>query len=145
MLAFVAAVVMALGGPEGIPPHLLGRWTVGAPYELGQPSALDAAHGDRIRKLRIGLSKEHIEVCGKVVPVKSVRIETLTQAQFLDRYNFPAKAIGLTGPRVTEIDMNEFASTNACGDFADPGTHLFTSNGKVVMEVANDYFRLLKH
>jgi len=64
--------------------------------------------------------------------------------EFLARYSFLPERVALRGTHIAEVTINAFQSSNACGDFGDPGTHLFVSDGKVVMEVGNDYFPLRK-
>ena len=43
---------------------------------------------------------------------------------------------------VVDIQINLYHQTKACGDFADPGTHLLLGDHAAAIEVGNDYFRL---
>lgn len=138
----VAMMFAAAASQNGIPPVLFGDWVVGAPYDMGQPIGLDASQEKKIRSLKIELTGDHIDVCGKTVPVKSVNVEDLRPKQFLARYGFLPSRVGLRGSHITEVTINGSQSTNACGGFEDPGTDLFVSDRKVVMQTGNDYFPL---
>jgi hypothetical protein len=125
-----------------IPSALIGHWVVGVPYDVGQPIGLNADQEEKMKNLPIVVTRGDIAVCGKTVSVESVSVEVLSSDQFLARYNFSADRIGLRGSHITDVTINKFHSTYACGDFNDPGTHLFVSAKEVVMEVGNDYFPL---
>lgn len=142
LILFITMMLAATAKQEKVPPGLIGKWAVGIPYDVRQPIGLDAGQEDKIKNLKITLTKNHIEVCGKTVPLKSLDVEDLSQEQFLARYNFSAEKIDLRGSHITEVTINRLESTNACGNFEDPGTHLFVSVRKVVMETGNDYFPL---
>lgn len=127
-----------------LPSTLLGHWVVGAPYDVKQPIGVNATQEAKLKGLPIVITRDEIAVCGQTVPVKSVAVDVLTPEQFLARYNFTPDRIGLRGPHITDVSLNELHSTNACGEFNDPGTHMLASGNATVMEVGNDYFRLRK-
>ena len=147
MITFIGSrifvlIVLATLHQGGLPSDALGNWTVGKPYDVGQPIGLDAKQEDKINGLNIGLAPNHIEVCGKNVPIKSIDVDQLTRDDFLRKYNFPPDSIGLKGSSIVEVSINVLHSTRACGDFEDPGSHLFIADRHVVIEVGNDYFPL---
>ena|ERR1035437_4870794 len=127
-----------------LPSSVLGDWKVGKPYELGQPIGLDTKQEESVTRLVIKLTQDRIRVCGKEVPIKSVEAEHLTNHDFLEKYNFTPNLIGLEGADVIEVTINKFHSTEACGEFEDPGSHLFVTKNHVVVEVGNDYFPLTR-
>ena len=141
------ALAMLLSGMtilSDMPSHAVGQWVVGPAYDLGQPIGLDAAQESKIVNSRIAIAKRSIDVCGKTLPVKSLKVMDLSQAEFLAKYNFPATRVGLRGSPVFELTINEGESTGACGDFEDPATHLLISGYTVVMETGNGFFPLVK-
>ncbi|MGG6462652.1 hypothetical protein [Solilutibacter silvestris] len=142
LVVFLVTMLSTVQSGDHIPRVLTGNWSVGMPYDLGQPVGLDANQEKKIKGLNVHISGGYIEVCGKSIPVKSVSVETLSAKQFLERFNFSPVQVGLRGLRVTEVIINKYHSTNTCGDFEDPGSHLFVSAGAVVMETGNDYFPL---
>jgi hypothetical protein len=127
-----------------LPSSVLGKWKVGKPYDLGQPIGLDAKQEEMITGLVINLSQDQIAVCGKEVSIESVEVEHLVSDEFLAKYNFTPTRIGLEGADVIDIRLNKLHTTKACGEFADPGSHLFLSKSHAVVEVGNDYFPLTK-
>lgn len=127
-----------------LPSNAVGKWTVGKPYDVGQPVGLDAKQEEAIIGLVVKVSPSRITVCGKDVSIKSVEIDHLTSSDFLAKYNFTPNLIGFGDDTFVEISINKLHSTNACGDFADPGTDLLISKDHAVVEVANDYFELKK-
>lgn len=127
-----------------LPSSVLGKWKVGKPYDVGQPIGLDAKQEEMITGLVIKLSQDQIGVCGKEVPIKSIEVEHLTNDEFVAKYNFTPNLIGLQGADVIDIGLNKLHTTKACGEFSDPGSHLFISQSHVVVEVGNDYFPLSK-
>ena len=137
----IAMMIVAAAQPT-IPSVIRGCWSVGIPYDLRQPVGLSAEQEDAIRKLKIIVSKSDITVCSKTVPISSAEIVSLSADQFLALYNFTPDRIGLHGLKVIDVTINKFHSTKACGDFEDPGTHLFLSDKNVVIETGNDYFPL---
>ena len=144
-LRIFAVIVLATLHQGSVPPNALGNWTVGRPYDAGQPVGLDAQQEDRINGLNIRLAPDHIEVCGKNVSIKSIDVDQLTRDEFLRKYNFLPNVIGLKANSIVEVSINSLHSTSACGDFEDAGSHLFIGDRHVVIEVGNDYFPLQRH
>jgi len=140
-LGIIACAMLAEGQ---LPSSAVGKWTVGKPYDVGQPVGLDAEQEGAIVGLVIKVSPSQLAVCGKDVPITSVKVDHLTSSDFLARYNFTPNLIGLGDADILDISLNKLHSTKACGDFADPGTHLLISKGHAVVEVGNDYFHLAK-
>jgi hypothetical protein len=138
----IIALAFVAGGQ--LPSSVLGKWTVGKPYDVGQPVGLDAKQEGTIIGLVIRVSRSKLNVCGRDIPIKSVDVEHLTSSDFLAKYNFTPDLIGFSDSNITDISLNALHSTEACGEFADPGTHLFISRGHAVVEVANDYFQLTR-
>jgi hypothetical protein len=141
-LRIFASILLATLHPGSLPSNLLGNWTVGVPFDAGQPVGLDAKQEDKIKALNIRFAPDHIEVCGKSVLIKSIDVDRLTRDEFLRKYNFLPDVIGLKSNSIVEVSINALHSTDACGDFEDPGSHLFIGDRHVVMEVGNDYFPL---
>ena len=136
---FLALAVLAT---FHLPSSVLGNWRVGMPYDVGQPIGLNAKQEEQVTRLNIKFAPDSIEVCGKKVLINSMDVDRLTGDGFLTKYNFTANLIGLKGADVVDIYINKLHSTKACGEFADPGSHLLISDRHVVMEVGNDYFPL---
>jgi hypothetical protein len=145
-MKLIALLITALMLPtaQHLPSNILGEWKVGRPYDVGQPIGLDAKQEEMITGLLIKLTQDHIGVCGKEVPILTVESERLTNDDFLAKYNFTSHLVGFNSEYVIDININKLHSTKACGNFADPGSHLFISKGHVVIEVGNDYFPLTK-
>lgn len=127
-----------------IPSIVLGRWTVGKPYDVGQPIGLNAKQEDAIIGLVIKMSPSQLTVCGRHVPITSVSVAHLTSSDFLAIYNFTPNRIGLGDADILDISLNSLQTTKACSDFADPGTHLLVSKDHAVVEVGGDLFNLVK-
>lgn len=141
-LAITAFALLAAGQ---LPSSVLGKWAVGQPYDdLGQPIGLNAKQERAIIGLVIRVSSSQLAVCGKDVPITSVKVDHLTSSDFLAKYNFTPDRIGFSDGPLIEISLNKLHSTGACGDFADPGTEILMGKGHAVVIVANDYFRFTK-
>lgn len=140
-LGIIAFALLAEGQ---LPSCALGKWTVRKPYDVGQPVGLDAKQEGAIIGLVIKVSPSQLTVCGKDIPITSVKVDHLTSSDFLAKYNFTPNLIGLDDANILDISLNKLHSTKACGEFADPGTHLLISKGHAVVEVGNDYFHLTK-
>ena len=139
-LGLIAFAFLAV---DQLPSCVVGKWTVGKPYDVGQPVGLDAKQEKAIIGLIIKISPHYLTVCGKDIPIKSVDVVHLTSNDFLAKYNFTPNLIGFSDASLVEISFNKLHSTNACGGFADPGTDILISKGHAVVEVGNDYFQLL--
>jgi len=137
-------ISFALLAEGQLPSSAVGKWTVGKPYDAGQPIGLNAKQEEAIIGLVIKVSPSQITVCGKDVPIKSVEVDHLTSSEFLAKYKFTPNLIGFGDDTLVEISINKLHSTHACGEFADPGTDLLISKNHAVVEVANDYFELKK-
>lgn len=146
MSKFVGLGILAFAIVTGghVPSGILGEWKVGKPYDVGQPIGLDAKQEGMIIGLVIKLSQDQVSVCGKKVPVESIDVEHLTEDEFLAKYNFTPNLIGLDGAEIIDINLNELHTTNACGKFADPGSHVMFSRSHAIVEVGNDYFPLTR-
>lgn len=125
-------------------PSAVGKWIVGKPYDVGQPVGLDAKQEGAIIGLVVKVSPSQLAVCGRDIPITSVNVDHLTSSDFLAKYNFTPNLIGLSDADILDISLNKLHSTKACGEFADPGTHLLISKGDAIVEVGNDYFHLTK-
>ena len=143
-LLALGVIAFAIVGQCQLPSSALGKWTVGKPYDVGQPVGLDAKQEGAITGLVIKVSATKLIVCGREVPIASVNVAHLSGSNFLAKYNFTPNLIGLGDGDILDINLNKLHSTKACGEFADPGTHLFISSGHAVVEVGNDYFHLAK-
>jgi hypothetical protein len=137
-------ITFALLAEGQLPSSAVGKWTVGKPYDVGQPVGLDAKQEGAIVGQVIKVSPSQFAVCGKDVPITSVKVDHLTSSDFLAKYNFTPNLIGLGDANILDISLNKLHSAKACGEFADPGTHLLISKGHAVVEVGNDYFHLTK-
>lgn len=140
-LGIVAFMFLAEGQ---LPSSAIGKWTVGKPYDVGQPVGLDAKQEEAIIGLVIKVSPSQLTVCGRAIPITSVKVDHLTSSDFLAKYNFTPDLIGFSDGPLVEISLNKLHSTRACGEFADPGTDLLISKGHAVVEIANAYFHLTK-
>ena len=140
-LGIIAFAFLAEGK---LPSRAVGKWTVGKPYNVGQPVGLDAKQEEAIIGLVIKVSSSQLTVCGKDIPITSVKVDHLTGSDFLAKYNFTPNLIGLGDADILEISLNKLHSTNACGEFPDPGTDILISKGHAVVEIANAYFHLAK-
>jgi hypothetical protein len=132
---------------QKVPPVLIGVWTIGNSYVLGQPIGIDAQQESYIRSLQIGYSADFVRECGAKFAIQSVEIKTWTVEGFGDRYNFLPESIGLKGPHIEDVYINLLEGTKACGEgeFVNPGMHLFIGGNKhIVIEVANDYLPLIR-
>src|SRR6185437_3140955 len=111
-------IALALLAEGWLPSIAVGKWTVGKPYDVGQPVGLDAKQEGAIIGLTIKVSPHYLAVCGKDIPIKSVDIVHLTSNDFLAKYNFTPDLIGFSDAPLVEISLNKLHSTNACGEFA---------------------------
>lgn len=143
-LLVLGSMAFALLAEGEIPHSAVGKWIVGKPYDVGQPVGLDAKQERSIIALVIKVSPSKLAVCGREIPIASVTVDHLTGSDFLAKYNFTPNQVGLGGADILDISINELRSVKACGEFADPGTHLLIGRGNAVVEVGNDYFHLTK-
>jgi len=125
-----------------LPDEVSGAWRVGTPYAMGQPVGLDAGDEHSLMGLAIDYTSNALRVCGQTFRIRTVRVEQLPDAAFLSKYGFLPARIGIAGDSVVDIQINLYHQTKACGDFADPGTHLLLGDHAAAIEVGNDYFRL---
>ena len=141
---YLLSGLLALLAVSALPHELIGEWRVGRPYDLGvhHPVGLDDKQGKKIIGLVVSMSRGRINVCGKNVQIRSVAVTNATAKDFLAEYGFTADRIGLSGDKIEEVTINGSNNSKACGDFSDPGTHVFFDADHAVLEVANAYFRL---
>jgi hypothetical protein len=146
MIKFLAFGIIAFAFlAEGqLPFSALGKWTVGKPYDVGQPVGLDAKQEGVISGMVIRVSPSQLTICGRNIPIESIDVEHLTRDNFLAKYSFTPNLIGFSDASILDINLNKLHSTKACGKFSDPGTHLLIGKDHAVVEVGNDYFRLIK-
>lgn len=127
-------------------PALIGHWQVGAPYETYQAAGLNNTQETYIETLRLEYDKDHLRVCGKDIPIQSIKAEALTEDDFLDRYHFHPDLIGVGQSNIIELSITAPDAAPICGEVGAPGLHVFVGDNKhAVIEVANDYFPLVKH
>lgn len=140
ILAMIFAIYSSASG--GIPPKLIGRWAVETAYDTPGPMGLDAKQEEFIKSIDIVYTSKSFYVCSKRFAVQSINKISLTRGEFLQTYGFLPRLIGFEG-KVTDITLNSSNGIGACGDFEDPGAHIFIAEGDhVVIEVANEYFSL---
>lgn len=145
LMFFMLSVPLLAASSENIPPHLVGSWVVGRPYDTPGPVGVDANQEKFIRMLHIVYGTNDLRVCGKDIPVRSISMRPLDGDEFLQTYGFLGHVVGIRSFPVNDITINPSSGMNACGEHQDPGAHvLIDDGGHVVMEVANDYFPLQK-
>ena len=143
LLAASLLLLVALPQPT-IPSTLLGTWKVGRAYDTPGPTDLDEKQELKIKKLKIEIAPGAVKVCGKTIPIKSTTLSAMTYDQFANRYGVGANRIGLTyGGKITELVINSFELTHACGEFSDPGTDIiFDEQNRFAIQVDNAYYQL---
>lgn len=125
-------------------PALLGKWGVGTAYETTLSTGLNANQENYIESLRLEYAKDHLRVCGKEIGIQSIKAESLTEDDFVGRYHFHPEMIGVGTSGIVDVNISS-ADTAACGEYGDPGVHVFVGDNKhAVIEVANDYFPLVR-
>jgi hypothetical protein len=125
-------------------PALIGKWNVGTPYETNQASGLSTNQESYIEGLKLEYAKDHLRVCGKDIAIQSIQAEELTEDDFVGRHHFHPAQIGVGDSAIVELNINA-ADAAACGEYGDPGLHVFVGDNKhAVIEVANDYFPLVR-
>lgn len=120
-------IAFAISAESPLPPSVLGKWTVGEHYEVRQPVGLNVKQEGSLIGLVIEVSPNQLAVCGRDIPITSISVVHLTSRDFLAKYNFTPNQIGLGDANILDIDLNKLDTTKACGEFADPGTHLLVS------------------
>ncbi|HSY37473.1 MAG TPA: hypothetical protein VK814_17095 [Acidobacteriaceae bacterium] len=140
-----ASLLLIVASPQPtIPSALLGTWKVGRAYDTQGPTDLDEPKESKIKKSTIEIASDAIKVCGKTIPIKSTALSVMTYDQFATRYHIGANRIGLIyGGRITELVINSFELTHACGEFSDPGTDIiFDEQNHFAIQVDNAYYEL---
>lgn len=141
IVACIFAVCCAASGQ--VPRQLLGEWLVGKSYDTVQPVGIDQSQANRIEAAHLLYTHDHLRVCGKDIPIESVSKKSLNEDAFVQATGFSPSFIGFKGTPVVEVSLNGWESTNACGDFLDPGVDVFIGpDSHVVIEVENAYFPL---
>jgi hypothetical protein len=141
---FALILLMPSGSLKQNAPALIGKWDVGTAYETNQSSGLNANQESYIESLRLEYAKDHLRVCGKEIAIQSIKAEALSEDDFVGRYHFHPELIGVGASRIVELNINGQDSAT-CGEYGNPGLHVFVGDNKhAVIEVANDYFPLIK-
>lgn len=137
-------VSAALGWSQATPSPILGGWSVGKPLSTPGPVGIDASQERSIRKLRLVYFSDHLQVCGKVMPTQVLALRLLASDDFLAKYGFSPKRIGMGGSMISDIELSAQGGVKGCDEaFERLGLHVFTDGaGDVVLEVANAYYSL---
>jgi hypothetical protein len=126
-----------------IPSVLLGTWKVGRAYDSSGPTDLNEKQLLQIEKLRLEITSDAVKVCGRNIAIKKLDLSVFTPDQFATRYRMGPDRIGLNGANITELQINPFELTHACGEFSDPGTDvIFDEHNHFAIEVDNLYYPL---
>jgi hypothetical protein len=142
LLAASLLLLVALSQPE-IPSVLLGNWKVGRAYDTPGATDLTQQQDSLIKQLKFEVSRSALTLCGKTIPIKSTALTVMTYDDFATRYGIGPNRIGLKGSRITELQINSFELTHACGEFSDPGTDmLFDERNDFAIQVENAYYEL---
>jgi hypothetical protein len=137
-------LTMSSGSLKQTAPALIGKWAVGTPYETNQPSDLNTNQEGYIESLKLEYAKDRLRVCGRDVAIQGIKAEALTEDDFVGRYHFHPEQIGVGASDIVEVNISS-ADAAACGQYGDPGLHVFVGDNKhAVIEVAGDYFPLIK-
>ena len=141
---FAVVLLMASGSLKQSAPALIGKWGVGTAYEATQSSGLNTNQESYIESLHLEYAKDHLRVCGKEISIQSIKAESLSEDDFVGRYHFHPEMIGVGTSRIVDVNISS-ADTGACGEYGDPGVHVFVGDNKhAVIEVDNDYFPLVR-
>ncbi len=144
LFALKLSLILFVAIPHpAVPSALLGTWKVGRAFDTPGATDLTNELDVQIKKLHFEITADAINVCGKHVPIESTTLSILTNSDFARRYRMWPKEIGLNGTKITEFEINSSEDSKACGDFSDPGTHIFfDEQGHVAMEIDNAYYLL---
>jgi hypothetical protein len=142
LLAASLLLLVAVPRPT-IPSVMLGTWKVGRAYDTPGATDLNQQQDSQIKKLKFELTSNALNICGKNIPIKSTTLTVMTHDEFATQYGVGPNRIGLNGERITELQINSFELTHACGDFSDPGTDLiFDEQNHFTVQVDNAYYQL---
>ena len=141
---FALIVLVSSGSLKQTAPELIGKWGVGTAYETNQASGLSSNQEGYIENLHLEYAKDRLRVCGKEIAIQSIKAEALTEDDFVGRYHFHPESIGVGPSGIVELNINS-ADNAACGEYGDPGLHVFVGDNRhAVIEVEGDYFPLVK-
>lgn len=136
-------LIASSGSADVLPKVILGEWHIGKPFDTPRPVGLTAKQETYIRSLSLRYTADTLTVCGKKLSIQPIKVKTLSDDDFLQRYGFLPKIIGLQGSSITDVSIHSNGMMNACGEYESPGVHLLLGKTRhVVMEVANEYFPL---
>jgi hypothetical protein len=125
-------------------PALMGKWVVGTAYDTNQASGLNTNQESYIESLHLEYAKDHLRVCGKEIAIQSIKAEALSEDDFVGKYHFHPEMIGVGSSGIVDVNISS-ADTAACGEYGDPGVHVFVGDNRhPVIEVSNDYFPLVR-
>lgn len=139
-------VALLLLSSPSLPKPMIGEWHVGVAYKTPGPIGIDARQEQKVRSIQITYATNRFLICGKQVQVKGVQIESLSENDFLQKFGFLPRLIGMLPAPVTEINVNSREPAHGCsgeGEWQYVGQHiLIGQDGHLVIEVANAYFAL---
>jgi hypothetical protein len=126
-----------------IPAVLIGDWKVVHAYDTPGPTDLNQQQDAEIMKLRFEVTSDSIKLCGHNLSIKTADLSLMTPDQFATRYRMLPNRIGLRSSTITEIQINSFELTHACGEFSDPGTDIiFDDQNHFAIQVDNAYYQI---
>jgi hypothetical protein len=124
-----------------------GRWILKSIYPTQNVEGPSPAQQKKLLGTTIVLNASTLESCGQSVPVKTIKVNQVSSADFLENNRVRFSEVGVEGKSVTEIVINDRQSGTCFDAFPLPGQDIYVKNKNEILAYFEGVFyrALRKH
>jgi hypothetical protein len=132
-MIWTAAILLGIGvvacigqaasaSKEGV---IRGTWTLKSVYSTPNVQGPDAMQQRKLLRSKIVIDATSINSCGQSAKITSTEVKNVSADEFLADNLVPLDSVGIHGPSVTQVVLNQRQSGTCLGAFPMPGLDIY--------------------
>lgn len=124
---------------------IYGMWILKSIYPTQNVEGPSPAQQKKLLGTAIVLDASTLKACGQSVPVKTIKVNQVSSADFLQDNRVRFSEVGVEGESVTEIVINHRQSGTCFGAFPLPGQDIYVkSKNEILVYFEGVFYRALR-
>lgn len=122
-----------------------GTWILKSIYPTQNVEGPSPAQQKKLLGTVIVLNASTLKACGQAVPVKTIKVNQVSSADFLEDNRVRFSEVGVEGASITEIVINHRQSGTCFGAFPLPGQDIYVkSRNEILVLFEGVFYRALR-
>jgi hypothetical protein len=140
-----ASVCSGQNGTANGSTMVYGTWILKSIYPTQNVEGPSRAQQKKLLGTTVVLNASALEACGQSVPVKTVEVNQVSSADFLENNRVRFSEVGVEGASITEIVINHRQSGTCFDAFPLPGQDIYVKNkNEILVYFEGVFYRALR-